>query len=105
VIGSVFDREADLHWVTGAPGPDLRPDPSFRDAAKREASMMKSRLWAGPVTAISTFAAITLAGMMSVNSSLVHAQDGNNQGNDSVKIQLGFAIAPVPLNLVGKDPR
>jgi mono/diheme cytochrome c family protein len=66
--------------------------------------MMKSRLWAGPVAAISTFAAITLAGMMSVNSSLVRAQNGDNQGNESVKIQLGFAIAPVPLNLVGKDP-
>jgi hypothetical protein len=59
---------------------------------------MKSRLWAGSVAAISMFATI---GMMSVNSSLVRAQD---RGNEYVKIQLGFAIAPVPLNLVGKDP-
>jgi mono/diheme cytochrome c family protein len=66
--------------------------------------MMKRRLWVGSVAAISTFAAITLAGMMSVNSSLVRAQNADNQGNESVKIQLGFAIAPVPLNLVGKDP-
>jgi hypothetical protein len=71
------------------------------ELSKEEASKMKSRLWAGPVAAISTFAAITLAGMMSVNSSLVRAQD---QGNEYVKIQQGFAIAPVPLNLVGKDP-
>jgi hypothetical protein len=41
---------------------------------------------------------------MLVDSSLVRAQSGGNQGNDYVKIQQGFAIAPVPLNLVGKDP-
>jgi hypothetical protein len=45
--------------------------------------------------------------MMLVNSSLVRAQNGDNQGNEyESKIQLGFAIAPVPpvpLNLVGKD--
>jgi hypothetical protein len=64
--------------------------------------MMKSRLWA--VVAISTFAAITLAGMMLINSSLVRAQNSDSQGNeDESKIQQGFAIAPVPLNLVGKN--
>jgi len=63
--------------------------------------MMKSRQRAGSVSAISTFAAIALTGIASVNSSLVRAQD---QGNDYGKIQQGFAIAPVPLNLVGKDP-
>jgi hypothetical protein len=65
--------------------------------------MMKSRLWARPIATISSFAAMTLVGMISVNSSLVRAQDAN-QGNEYVKIQLGFAIAPVPLNLVGKAP-
>jgi hypothetical protein len=40
--------------------------------------MMKSRLWA--VIAISTFTTITLAGVMLVNSSLVRAQNGDNQG-------------------------
>jgi hypothetical protein len=39
-----------------------------------------------------------------INSSLVCAQDAN-QGNDSVKIQLGFAIAPVPLIWSEKIPR
>jgi hypothetical protein len=62
--------------------------------------MMKNRLWA--VVAVSTFTAITLAGMMLVNSSLVRAQNGDTQGTES-KIRLGFAIAPVPLNLIGKD--
>src|SRR5215475_8490465 len=66
--------------------------------------MKKGRHWAGPIAVISTFAAITLVGMMSVNSSLVRAQNGDNQGNeDESKIQLGLAIAPVPLNLFGKD--
>jgi hypothetical protein len=64
----------------------------------------KTRLWAGLVAAISTFAAVALAGMLSVNPSLVRAQSSDNQGNEYVKIQQGFAIAPVPLNLVGKDP-
>jgi hypothetical protein len=52
------------------------------------------------------FVAITLAGMMPVNSSLVRAQSVNNQdqGSDYARIQQGFAIVPVPLNMLGKDP-
>jgi hypothetical protein len=67
--------------------------------------MKKNRLRAGPVVAISTLTAITLAGMMLVSSPQVRAQNDNTRGSDSeFEIQQGFAIAPVPLNLVGKDP-
>jgi hypothetical protein len=66
--------------------------------------MMKNRLLAGPAAAISTFAAIVLAGTMLVRSPQVRAQNDNNQGNeDESKIRQGFAIAPVPLNLAGKN--
>jgi hypothetical protein len=66
--------------------------------------MKKNWLRAGPAVAISTFVAIAIAGMF-VSSSQVRAQNDNNQGNeDQSRIQQGFAISPVPLNLVGKDP-
>jgi hypothetical protein len=42
---------------------------------------------------------------MLVRSPQVRAQNDNDQGNDDQsKIQQGFAIAPVPLNLVGRNP-
>ena len=50
-----------------------------------------------------TFAAMVLAGTMLVRSPQVRAQN-NNQGNDAARIQQGLAIAPVSLNLAGKDP-
>ena len=53
------------------------------------------------VGAIGASAAIVVAGMW-VSSPRVRA---DNEGNDEEsKIQQGFAIAPVPLNLVGKNP-
>ena len=54
------------------------------------------------VEAVAAFAAIVLTGM-SIRSSPVQADDEVN--NDESKIQIGFAIAPVPLNLTGKDRR
>ena len=54
------------------------------------------------VGAVAAFAAIVLTGM-SIRSSPVQADDEVN--NDESKIQIGFAIAPVPLNLTGKDRR
>jgi hypothetical protein len=66
--------------------------------------MMKSRLLAGSAAIISTLAAIVLAGTMLVRSPQVHAQSGASAGSDAARIQQGFAIAPVPLNLAGKDP-
>src|SRR5580700_525219 len=62
--------------------------------------MLKSRQLAAAATAISTLVSITLAGLMLVRSPNVHADEGNN---DESKIQQGFEIAPVPLNLAGKD--
>lgn len=65
--------------------------------------MMKSKLLA-PAATISGFAAVVLVGTMLVRSPGVRAEDNGNQGNDESKIQQGFRIAPVPLNLDGKDP-
>jgi hypothetical protein len=62
--------------------------------------MTKQRLYTAPVAASSTLAALALVGMMLVRSPRVQADEGNN---DESKIQQGFAIAPVPLNLAGKD--
>jgi hypothetical protein len=48
------------------------------------------------------FIGIVIAGL-SIQSPRVKADEGNNGNNDDSKIQIGFAIAPVPLNLAGKD--
>jgi hypothetical protein len=65
---------------------------------------MKSKLRAAPAAITSAFVAIVLAGTMLIRSPQVRAQSGTNQGGDAARIQQGFAIAPVPLNLAGKDP-
>ncbi len=52
-----------------------------------------------PAGAVAVVGAIVLAGM-SIHSPRVHADEGNNEES---KIQQGLAIAPVPLNLKGKD--
>jgi len=54
-----------------------------------------------PVGAIAIFAAIVLAGMLS-SSPRTRAIADDNDSNES-KIQRGFEIAPVPLNLDGKN--
>jgi hypothetical protein len=50
--------------------------------------------------AVAVLAVGFLTGMMLLRSPEVHANEGNN---DNSRIQQGFAIAPVPLNLVGKN--
>jgi hypothetical protein len=65
---------------------------------------MKSRLLAAPAAITSAFVAIVLAGTMLIRSPQARAQSGANQGSDAARIQQGFAIAPVPLNLAGRDP-
>ena len=50
--------------------------------------------------AAAAFAAIVLAGML-ISSPRGQAQDDGN--DDESKIQRGFAIAPVPLNLAGRN--
>lgn len=60
---------------------------------------MLVRRFCKPVGAAAVFAAIILAGMTIISQS-GRADNGNS---DESKIQQGFAIAPVPLNLVGKN--
>ncbi len=62
---------------------------------------MKPKKFVRPAAAIAAFATLALAGIGS-SSPRVKAQDGGN-GGDS-RIQQGFAIAPVSLNLDGKNP-
>jgi hypothetical protein len=49
---------------------------------------------------VAVLAASALTGMILLRSPLVHAHE---RDNDESKIKLGFAIAPVPLNLNGKN--
>jgi hypothetical protein len=62
---------------------------------------MTPRKFVKPATAAAAFAAIVLAGMLS-SSPRVKATDDDDDRNES-KIQRGFEIAPVPLNLDGKN--
>jgi len=61
---------------------------------------MTPRKFVKPAAAVSAFAAIVLAGIVS-SSLRVRAQDDVNDGGS--RIQEGFAIAPVQLNLNGKN--
>src|SRR5579864_5258003 len=60
--------------------------------------MLKRRQLAGAAAAI--FTLVTLTAAMLSRSQKVHADEGNN---DESRIQQGFAIAPVPLNVAGKN--
>ena len=55
---------------------------------------------AKPMAAVATFAAIAISGMIGSSSSRA---DDNGQGDEGSQIQIGFSIAPVPLNLAGKN--
>src|SRR6266404_1812217 len=63
---------------------------------------MTRRKFGKPAAAVATFAAIVLAGMLS-SSRLVKATDDDDENRNESKIQRGFEIAPVPLNLEGKN--
>ena len=62
---------------------------------------MKSQL-VKTAGAVLTLGVIVMGGMLIV-SPFVHADDDNNQKDQESKIQIGFQIAPVKLNLAGKD--
>jgi hypothetical protein len=62
---------------------------------------MTRRKFVKPAAAVAAFAAILLAGMLS-SSPRVRATDDDDDRNES-RIQQGFDIAPVPLNLAGKN--
>jgi hypothetical protein len=63
---------------------------------------MTRRKFGKPAAAVAAFAAIVLAGMLS-SSRLVKATDDDDEDRNESKIQRGFEIAPVPLNLEGKN--
>ena len=64
---------------------------------------MTRRKFVKPAAAVAAFAAIVLAGMLS-SSRLVRAtDDDDDEDRNEAKIQRGFEIAPVPLNLEGKN--
>jgi hypothetical protein len=62
---------------------------------------MTPRKFVKPAAAVAAFAAILLAGML-ISSPRVKATDDDDERNES-KIRQGFEIAPVPLNLEGKN--
>lgn len=62
---------------------------------------MIRRQMATPAVAISALAAVAVAGIALLRAPHVRADDSDNEAS---KIQQGFAIAPVPLNLAGKNP-
>jgi len=63
---------------------------------------MTRRKFVKPAAAVAAFAAIVLAGMLS-SSRLVKATDDDDEDRNEAKIRRGFEIAPVPLNLEGKN--
>jgi len=63
---------------------------------------MTSRRFVKPVAAATAFAAILLAGMLSTSPRVRATGDGDDDRNDS-RVQRGFDVAPVPLNLDGKN--
>src|SRR4029077_7025802 len=64
---------------------------------------MMLKQWLKPTGVIVVFAALVLATMLSSSRSVRAGDDDDNDRNES-KVRKGFAIAPVPLNLAGKNP-
>ncbi len=58
--------------------------------------------WAGRAAAAIVFAAILFSGLLMVSSP--GRGDDRNSREESRQIRVGFNVAPVPLNLVHKDP-
>src|SRR5882762_10191436 len=63
---------------------------------------MTPRKFVKPAAAVAAFAAIVLAGMLR-SSPLVKATDDDDDDRNESTIRRGFEIAPVPLNLNGKN--
>src|ERR1700687_502895 len=63
---------------------------------------MTRRKFAKPAAAVATLSAIILAVSLS-SSRLVKATDDDDEDRNESKIQRGFEIAPVTLNLEGKN--
>lgn len=54
--------------------------------------------------AVLTLGVIALAGLLSSSPSVQAQDDRHNHNTDAARVKLGLEIAPVPLNLAGKDP-
>jgi hypothetical protein len=67
-------------------------------------TIMTSRRIVKPAAAVAAFAAFLLAAMLS-SSPRVRATDDDDEERNESKIHRGFEIAPVPLNLDGKNRR
>ena len=63
---------------------------------------MTPRKFVKPAAAVAAFAAIILAGMLSSSPRVKATDDVDDDRNES-RILRGFEIAPVPLNLEGKN--
>jgi hypothetical protein len=63
---------------------------------------MNTRQLLKPVAAGTALLAIVVAGTL-VRAPRVQAGAGENEDSDEAKIRIGFAIAPVPLNMAGKN--
>jgi hypothetical protein len=64
---------------------------------------MTLRQWIKPAGAIAIFAAIVLATMLSSSRPVRAGDDDDDNDRNESKIRKGFQIAPVPLNLKGKN--
>ena len=64
---------------------------------------MQHRFLKPPLGTLSALVVVGVTGTMLIRAPQVLAHDSDDHGNKESKIQQGFAIAPVPLNLNGKD--
>jgi len=71
---------------------------------REDNQFMTPKSFVKPAAAAAAFAAIILAGMLS-SSPRVRATDDDDDDRNESKIQRGFEIAPVHLNLEGKNRR
>jgi hypothetical protein len=73
-------------------------------SAKENHKMKTQQLVKKAAGAVLTLGVIALAGLLSNSPSVQAQNDRPNQNTDASRIKMGFEIAPVPLNLEGKNP-
>ena len=64
---------------------------------------MKGRQFAKITAAVAAFAGIGLTGMF-ISAAPGQAQEGRGRNDEEAMIRQGFEIAPVPLNMAGRNP-
>lgn len=65
--------------------------------------MIKKQSLRPALGTIAALSVVAVCGMMLIQVPRLHADDGDHHESDESKIQHGYAIAPVPLNLAGKN--